>query len=227
MSLLFVHSPLTGPSALRPLADVAAAGGADVALPDLTVAVDSEQPHQAYIAIASDAARVLPPPIAIVGHSGAGAFLPTIAATISGETVLVLVDAVVPPRVEPFRVSEAMKELLERQTEDGLLRPWLEWWPRDVLAALLPGPAARAALVADMPQVPRSFYDHPVPQPAGWDEQPCGYLQLSAAYDADREQAVARGWPTQRLQATHLAAHTAPADVLVAILNVIDQATSR
>jgi hypothetical protein len=58
-----------------------------------------------------------------------------------------------------------MREMLDQQTVDGTLR-----WSR-------------------------AFYDHEIAVPPRWSEQPCGYVQLSAAYDADDAEAIARGGP--------------------------------
>lgn len=136
-----------------------------------------------------------------------------------------LVDAVVPPQFGSHRTPEAMKEMLDQQTVNGTLRQWLDWWPPEVVAEILPDPADREQLASDMPSLPRAFYDYDVAVPPRWSEQTCGYVQLSAAYDADHAEAIARRWPTQRLASTHLATFTEPSEVLEAIRRVIDQIT--
>lgn len=224
-SFLFVHSPLVGPSSLRRLADLAATGGTEVALPDLTPLATAVHPHDDYTDRAIAAAGGLASPVAVIGHSGAGPFLPTIGAAVGPATVLLFVDAVVPPMSGLHRTPEPMKEMLDQQTVNGVLRKWLDWWPPEVVAEILPDPADREQLAADMPSLPRAFYDHDVAQPPRWSEQACGYVQLSVAYDADHAEAIARGWPTQRLATTHLATFTEPSEVLEAIHHVIDQIT--
>ena len=67
---------------------------------------------------------------------------------------------------------------------------------------LLPNEADRIQLEADMPRVPRSFYDHDVDVPPGWSQGGCGYLMLSDAYEAELQDAGERGWPTARFDST-------------------------
>lgn len=63
-----------------------------------------------------------------------------------------------------------MTLILFVQTIDGQLRRWLEWWPDDVVEDLVPDVEDRAALLADMPSLPRAFYDESVPVPDCWME---------------------------------------------------------
>ena len=221
--MLLVHSPLLGPSSLRRLAAHATAVGIDVVLPDLTAMTAAAQPHLAYTGRAIDAGRGLAVPVAVIGHSGAGPFLPTIRDALGPQAVAVFVDAVVPPRTGQHRTRDGLRDLLDQQTRDGTLRPWLDWWPPEVIEQVLPDPADAAALRADMPMVPRSFYDHDVGVPIGWSERACGFVQLSTAYDADHDGAVDRGWPTEQVISTHLAVHTRPAEVFGAIQRVLVQ----
>jgi len=77
-TLALVHSPLVGPSSWRPFTNVACARGFDVIRPDLTGVVDAERPQWRYIvdtAVDSTSDRK---ELVVVGHSGAGAFLPAI-----------------------------------------------------------------------------------------------------------------------------------------------------
>lgn len=221
-SLLLVHSPLLGPSSLARLRAEAARAGRHVMLPDLTATAGSSDPHDTYIRLAVEAGSALRGETLIVGHSGAGVFLPLIAAELGGPASLVFVDAVVPPRSEPHQTPDRLAALLDEQSVDGVLRPWLDWWPPGVIDQLLSNPADQAKLRADIPQLPRSFYDRDVPMPAGWSDQRCGYMQLSAAYNAERTEAESRGWPTTKLDESHLAVHTAPGDTLEAILGIAD-----
>lgn len=195
----------------------------EVALPDLTRMATAANPHQEYAGRAIAAAGGLTSPVAVIGHSGAGPFLPAIGAALGPATVSVFVDAVVPPKSGSHRTPDSMRELLDRQTVNGTLQRWLDWWPPEAVARILPDPADREQLTADMPDLPRAFYDRDVGVPPQWSERPCGYVQLSAAYDADHAEAIARGWPTVQLAATHLATFTEPSEVLEGIRRVIDQ----
>lgn len=222
-SFLFVHSPLVGPSSLRRLADAAAATGHSTVLPDLTSAVGRDDPHRSYRSAAVDAARSLPGPPVVVGHSGAGAFLPSIGSAVDRCAGLVFLDAVVPPEQGRHRTPDGVLALLDAQTVDGVLRRWLDWWPGEVVERLLPDPPDVEELARDMPRVPRAFYDVDVDVPDGWSRGPCGYLQLSGAYAAEFDEATRRGWPATSIDTTHLGQHTATGLVLRALLGLVDQ----
>lgn len=219
-SILLVHSPLVGPSSLARLADAAADADLRVALPDLTSMADSDSPHDDYCRLAVDAGRKMAAAPLLVGHSGAGAFLPAIGSAIGRIAGLVFVDALLPPAAGVHTTSPGMREMLDSVTEDGVLRRWLDWWPEETIVDLLPNEADRVGLEADMPRLPRSFYDRDVEVPLGWSQGGCGYLMLSPAYDAMLHEADERGWPTARLDSDHLAPHTQPAAVLREVLQL-------
>jgi hypothetical protein len=60
--------------------------------------------------------------------------LNTIGAAIGQRSVLVLVDAVVPPESGSHRTPDPMRQMLDEQTANGALRRWLDWWPPEVVA---------------------------------------------------------------------------------------------
>lgn len=217
--MLLVHSPLVGPTTWRPVADLLRHGGTAVAVPDLTGVADAPGPHwRWFVDAAVGAADGLAGPVTVAGHSGAGALLPAIGAALADRCAgLVFVDAVVPPTDGVHRTSPAMVGFLDEQTVDGRLRPWLDWWPAEVVADLVPDAAARAALAAELPRLPRAFYDEEIPVPDGWSAGACGYLRLSAAYDDDLAEAQRRGWPTRVLDTTHLGQFTDPGPAAAAI----------
>lgn len=221
-SLLLVHSPLLGPSSWRAAAGVLIDRGYDVAVPDLTAVAEAPPPRwRTLVDAAHAAASDLSPPVAVVGHSGAGAFLPAIGDRLSvrgGWSVFV--DAVIPPPAGAHETSAELQSLLDGQTEGDRLRPWLDWWPEEVLDQLLPDPSDRALLRGDMPRLPRAFYDEQVPVPDGWSGGRCAYLKLSTAYDDGFEEAGRRGWPVAELDADHLAVHTEPEMVAEAIVGL-------
>lgn len=160
-----------------------------------------------------------------MGHSGAGAFLPAIAGRLEGRTAtLLFVDAVLPPPSGVHKTPPRLRALLDEQTIDGHLRRWLEWWPSEVVNELVPDLDERAALLADMPSLPRSFYDESVPVPDGWTERRCAYLKLSDAYDAEFAEAGRRGWRRAQLEADHLAIRTQPDRVVEALASLLDAA---
>ncbi|MEO1058591.1 MAG: hypothetical protein AAFY28_16915, partial [Actinomycetota bacterium] len=222
-ALLMVHSPLVGPSTMTRFARQAEHAGHQVALPDLTSIAAGQHSYEQLVARAVEAAGDLSGSVMVVGHSGAGVFLPAIGEQIGDDVELVFVDAVVPPRTGAHHTSEAMRGLLDAHTVDGVLRPWLQWWPNEVVDHLVPDAADRAQLEADMPQIPRSFYDADVDVPAGWSQRSCAYLRLSPAYDDDYVEAASRGWPTASIDSTHLGLFTDAARVFAATITLVDE----
>lgn len=223
MSLLFVHSPLLGPSSCRPIAGEAMQRGIPTAVPDLTRAATAEPPASPrFAAAAAEATHELPPPIAVIGHSGAGAFLPEIGRALEQRLgALIFVDAVIPPLRGAFTLPIEVQRLFDAQTADTTLLPWLDWWPAEVLDHLLPAMGDRAALRADLPNVPRSFFDHYPSVPDGWARWACGYLQLSSAYAVEFEVAGDRTWPRTGIDGNHLSIYTDPKQVLAAALGIV------
>ncbi len=224
-SLLLVHSPLLGPSSWRPFAALARELGLDLALPDLTDVVSAAQPHwRHFVRAAAEAGSTLTPPTVVVGHSGAGVFLPAIARHLDKpETALTFVDAVVPPQAGAHTTPPRMAEMLDRQSTDGVLAQWLDWWPEDIVEELLPDPADWDTLRADMPQLPRAFYDEAVPVPEGWSDGRCCYLRLSAAYDGALDTARELRWPTASLDSSHLSIYRDPRRVLDTVVTLAGQ----
>lgn len=203
-----------------------ASDGFRVCLPDLTVVADAPPPRwAALVDVAVDAAATLTDDIAVVGHSGAGAFLPAIGGRLVGRTSsLLFVDAVLPPRSGVHETPPRLRALLDEQTVEGRLRRWLDWWPEDVVGELVPDVKERATLLNDMPSLPRSFYDEPVPVPDDWSDMACAYLKLSDAYGDEFAEAGRRGWKCAEVTADHLAIRTQPGLVAEAIESLLDPA---
>ncbi len=218
-SVVLVHSPLVGPSAWGPFARLIAESGGDVRLPDLTRVTDFDPPwHGVFVDTVVSAAVGLKGPVTVIGHSGAGVFLPAIGGELGNRLdALVFVDAVVPAESGVHRTPPEMEDLLDEQTVSGLLLMWLDWWPPETIVELLPNPEDRAEFRADMPRLPRSFYDEQVPMPPGWSDWPCCFVDLSGAYRAEFEETEKRGWPRMSVDGTHLSVYTDPETVFAAV----------
>ncbi|MFA9431114.1 alpha/beta fold hydrolase [Egicoccus sp. AB-alg2] len=228
-SVLLVHSPLVGPTTWDPVARVLAARGCEIRLPNLTGVAEAGPPRwRWFVDAAVSAAADLAAPVVVAGHSGAGVLLPAIGAGLDDRLGgLVFVDAVVPPTTGAHQSSDAMLRFLDGQSEAGRLRPWLDWWPDDVVADLLPDPADRAVLRQELPRVPRDFYDEPVPMPPDWSVDGCVYLRLSDAYDEELGEAQRRGWPCRALDSDHLGMFTNPEPVVDAVESLFAAASHR
>jgi hypothetical protein len=195
--VLLVHSPLVGPSTLQLLAQQLEVLGWTALVPDLRNSTSSPQEFVA-------AARTVEAAELVVGHSGAGAFLPLIAQD-NNARATVFVDAVLPYSDDSYLSSEDFTALLDTlDVTDGLLPPWNDWWTPEVVARLVPDDALRRRLVDEIVRVPRSFYDASIELPQGWHSRAAAYLQLSHAYDAEATRAAHWGWPTTRLDGQHL-----------------------
>jgi hypothetical protein len=217
MRAVIVHSPLVGPSSVIPLADALGAVGVSSAVPDLRPAIGSADSFRQAATAAASGVDV------VIGHSGAGAFLPAIADGARVATI-VFVDAVLPAVDGQLTPSGRFAEFLDAvPTVDGMLAPWNEWWPAELMVELVPDRTQRQHLVAEIPRVPRSFYDATVVLPANWWTRPAGYLQLSPAYDEERDRAAGWGWPTAYLPGRHLDTCTVPAAVADAIRDLLDR----
>jgi hypothetical protein len=209
-----VHSPLVGPTTTRALADALADRGWTTVAPDLR---DSLRSPQTFAAAASRAAGTVE---VLVGHSGAGAVLPVIAQDVNA-AVTVFVDAVVPEATTTFTPSDRFVALLDQlPVVDGLLPPWHEWWPPEILARLVPDKRLRATVAAENPTLPRAFYEQPVALPELWWRRPAAFVQLSPAYDEERARAEQWGWPTCRLDGQHLDLLTRPGVVADAVAHL-------
>ena len=211
-----MHSPLVGPTTTRALADALTDRGWTSIAPDLRNSLSSPQTFATAASRAAAAADV----DVIVGHSGAGAVLPVIADDVNA-AVIVFVDAVVPEATTTFQTSDGLLALVdELAAVDGLLPPWHEWWPPEILARLVPDDGLRATVAAENPRLSRAFYDEPVTLPELWWERPAGFLQLSPAYDEERARAEQWAWPTCRFDGQHLDLLTRPDDVADAVVHL-------
>jgi hypothetical protein len=203
MRFLLVHSPVVGPSTWRWVADALVIAGHQASIPDLVPAAVTGNPAaliQHAVAQCSPAEDVV-----IVGHSGAGAVLPAIAAGLpSGPRLLVFVDAGLPPCAGTFSVGGDFLGPLRELTGDGLLPIWSQWWGDGVLEALIPHDQRRHQIEAELPRVPLSFYETVIEAPQNWCSIPTAYILLSEAYRQDAQRAAAVGWPVVERLGGHL-----------------------
>jgi hypothetical protein len=152
------------------------------------------------------AARVDSEPWIAVLHSGAGGFAPALAAASARLAALVFVDAVLPYPGHSWReTAPALAERLAALTADDRLPPWNRWFEPDPTPRLLASAAVRDAFVRDLPRVPCAFLDAICPDQRRWEQLPAAYMQLSAGYEAEANEAARRGWPVRRASLHHLA----------------------
>jgi hypothetical protein len=215
--LALVHSPLVGPATWRPVADVLTGLGHDVALPDLRAAAQSGDPH---VFISAARAVVSADTDVVAGHSGAGFFLPSIAAVTAGPTLLVFVDAGIPPHEGSVTPGGDFIDQLRTVSVQGVLPRWSTWWGEGAMERLVPDRHLRAEIEAELVEVPLGFYERSIDLPAGWRDASARFLLLSESYRADAETARSLGWPMQELLGTHLDLANDPGEIARSILEL-------
>jgi len=225
--LLLVHSPLVGCGTWEPVADELAGDGYAVSVPDLAGAVAAGPPYHVRQAqlIADSAAGQ---PAILIGHSRGGPLLST-AGTMLGDRArgYVFVDARLPApgrswidTVQPDLAAQ-LREMADSQ---GWLPPWPQWWGEKAMAALIPDPAVRQQFATGCLRLPMAMLEETHPPAPGWPNAPCGYLQLSAAYERDAATARELGWPVVQQPSHHLGLLTEPGMVSGGLRELIGRA---
>lgn len=117
----------------------------------------------------------------LVGHSGAGPLLPVIADRMGRPpTLLTFVDASVPPtKGEVPLVPDRFLDSLRMLARNGVLPKWSEWFGAGTMEAIVPDRGRRAAVVAELPELPLSYCGECLPMPSGWTSITGGYVLLS------------------------------------------------
>ena len=217
MRILLVHSPLVGPSTWARVAEVLTALGHEISVPDLRTAAKSGDPH-VFIDAARD--RVFAGTAVIAGHSGAGFFLPSIAAANSTSTQLLFVDAGIPPKRGSATPGGDFIDRLRPLSRDGILPRWSTWWGEGVMERLVPDSGVRARIEAELFEMPLEFYEQSVDLPDQWHDAPGRYLLLSESYGSDATTAISWGWPTQELLGGHLDLVNHPEEIARSMLKL-------
>ena len=163
-AFVLVHSPVTGPSTWRWVADELKARGHRVTVPAVPPAA-TQLGWAAFVgAVGALSARIDSP--VLVGHSGAGPLLPRIGTRMRARA-LVFVDADIPPEAgETTLVPGEFLEFLRGLANGGVLPPWSEWYGPDSMRELIPDDRARGIVSAELPAVPLSYFESRVPVPA-------------------------------------------------------------
>jgi hypothetical protein len=224
-AFVLVHSPLIGPTSWLPVAQELERRGRAAVVPSLLGVAEAPAPQWRYV---PDAMRVatsdLRRPVVLVGHSGAGLLLPVIASAVGVDVAsLVFVDSFLPPPTGRVLLGPAaFMDQLRAIARDGVLPPWSSWFGANAMRELVPDQRLRAALEAEMPRLPLSYFDASVPLPEAWSRRPCGYLLLSAdPYGQSAAEARTRGWPVADIPGVrHLAIATNPTMVTDELLEL-------
>jgi pimeloyl-ACP methyl ester carboxylesterase len=219
---VLVHSPLLGPTSWSRVAWALKERDREVLVPPLLGMAEAPPPRwrRAVDAVRAAASAIASPAV-LVGHSGAGPLLPSIADALAAEVAaLIFVDASLPPTsgVAPL-VPPGFLDQLYAIAADGVLPRWSRWFGEETMAELVPDAALREALEQEMPRLPLAFFEESVPLPERWAEGPCAFLLLTQAYRESAADARGRGWPAKEIPGVqHLAPVTDPIAVTNALL---------
>jgi pimeloyl-ACP methyl ester carboxylesterase len=219
---VLVHSPLVGPTSWSPVALALKERDREVLVPPLLGIAEAPPPRwrRAVDAVRAAASAIASPAV-LVGHSGAGPLLPSIADALPAEVVaLIFVDASVPPTsgLAPLVPPEFL-DRLRAISADGVVPPWSSWFGEETMGELVPDAALRDALEQEMPRLPLAYFEEGVAVPDRWTERPCAYLLLTEAYLESAADARGRGWRTKEIRGVqHLAPVTDPIVVTDALL---------
>ena len=195
---VLIHSPLVGPATWKWVAEELRQNDHDVAVPDLRRAAEAGDAAEVIGAAASVVGR---DPVVVVGHSGAGSFLPSIAADASAR--LVFVDAGIPPCSGEVTAGGDFIDRLRTLSSSGVLPKWSTWWGDGAMEVLVPAVDRRREIVAELPEVPLALYESPITLPERWCELPSAFVLLSDAYRADADTARSRQWPILERVGSH------------------------
>ncbi len=156
----------------------------------------------------------------LVGHSGAGALLPSIRQEVGRPVAAyVFVDSLL-PREEDTRLGEgAFAEQLRRLYAQGGRFPD---WTDESLKSILPDPVVRVDLLASVRPQPWEFREENIPVFEGWPDAPCAYLRFvpNGAYDESAAEAQRLGWRYRELGGGHFHMLVAPTAVAEALLDL-------
>jgi hypothetical protein len=228
--VVLVHSPLVGPFTWSLVAQhLQAVVGCDVLAPTLSDSGETPPAYwQQHAASVQRALASIPQerPVALVGHSGAGALLPALARAAGHPvTAYLFVDAGLPhpghSHLDEMEASiPAFAHELRAHLAAGGRYPH---WSDEDLREDLPDGQARQRMLAEVRPRPLSFFEEVMPDIPRWPEAPSGYLLLSQGYRPVLEQAQAAGWPSRTFHAGHFHMLVDPAAVAGALLELMQQ----
>ena len=225
-TLLFVHSPVAGPTTWTATAKLLQQNGFRCVVPDLTGVTASGPPYYPALAAAAGAAvDDRTDSVVMIAHSAAGVLLPAIAEFVGGRTRgAVFVDAMLPqPGRSWFDTAQRGSEAqLRGLAVGGFLPPYHEWFAPGALEDLVPDPAVRRRLAAESPRLPVAYFEEPAPRVRFADSVSCAFLRLGAPFDRAAQKADRLGWWVARRQWDHLRMLSDPA----AVADLIAQAIS-
>ncbi len=225
-TFVLIHSPLVGPLTWSLVAVDLRDRGYNVLVPEL---IDDDRETTPLWRQHTDsvirAIRATNPtrPMVLVAHSGAGALLPAIGHALDVNVAgYCFVDAVIPidglTRLDLLETESAefAREFRQHLTGGGHFPEW----KADDLAPILPDPAIRRQMIAELRPRSLPFFTEPIPVSPAWPDAPCAYLQFIASYATYANRARNAGWNLRTIDGGHfhmLVDPVAVAETLIAL----------
>ena len=224
-----IHSPLVSPYTWAATAAALQQRGHAARVPDLRDTPGAGPYWQQHCASAAAALAgwETATPLVLVAHSGAGALLPSLGRALGRPLAACLfVDAGWPvggqSRLETF--GPADRPAFEAFLNEGGRFPA---WSADDLAPILPDPAVRARLVAELRPRGLDYWTEPLPLIVGWPDAPLGVLRYTATYAPDAAQAAAHGALVRERAAGHFEMLAQPEVVAAELIALAEAVIAR
>ncbi len=224
VNICLIHSPLVTETTWNYLAPALQQRDYPVAIAHLHDSPDLW--CQQHIESAVQSLGELSGPYMLVGHSGAGPLLPLIAQRLPVPPVgYLFVDAGIlwePTSRLGMMVAEDPEWASEFESYlqgGGTFPNWTDGQLQDIL----PDTNLRHELLKSLRPKPLSFFTEEIPVPAGWDNTPCGYLQLSPTYQPYATVAQAKGWVVEQMDGHHFSMMTHPGEVTEMLIRLVQK----
>ncbi len=217
---VLVHSPLVGPFTWALMADELRQRGHHVLVPELANPTEGPfWPRHADSVAHALADLPAAEPVMLVGHSGAGPLLPSIArATARPVAAYIFVDAGLPAggesRMGTGEFADYLRDLYGRSER-------FPNWSEEELRDLVPDASLRARVITELRPQPLAFWEERLPGIDSWPDAPGAYLQFTTTYDASAEQARHLGWPYRHVQGAHFHMLVDPTAVVDVLLDLV------
>jgi pimeloyl-ACP methyl ester carboxylesterase len=229
LNFVLVPGPLVRASSWEPTAKQLRKSGHNVQIPDV---LDNQQRPPARHAWTSHLLQHIVSchePI-LVGHSSASALVADLAHRLPCRCVIIVDGDLPPSRGSASSVRPALRDFIRSiAASDGTLPIWSRWFAGDIRRTSLVGldllardPVAFAEFERGLPRLSVDWFDDTI-ELAGWDHVPAGFIQCSPIYDHASLEARRRGWPSVRLEGTHLHPMLEPTETMLAIVSMSRQ----
>jgi Alpha/beta hydrolase family len=224
--VVLIQGPMVGATGMLPLAERLRLSANPVHLPDVLAGRDTPPAWSDWALRLQEVVSLDGRAPVLVGYSASTVLAAELATRLSARAVIFL-DGDIPPDQGPVlpgteRLRKRVSRLADR---DGSLPLWSEWWSSEEekaeigITALARDPVAFEQFRLDQPLMTLAWFDDAI-NLRSWEHVPAGYIQLSKYFDQAMSEAERRGWPTRRIQGTHLHPVLDPSQTAEAIIDV-------